>query len=451
MSYAPGDTLRIPVTGDTLTALDGTTSPYGLYRNGTRDAAVTVTVTGTGNDWLATLTIPSGYSLGDTVWLKLLATTADGTYVVTSEPIVLADLQAAVAAAIETSGLNHFVGMLAPTVPDRYKITSGDLPAACEIDDTGTPSGVYESKYYWTWVNEFGNWALWFSSNNSQWVITDYDSLRGEPPDGGGALIYWLGGADIEGVYTNDLGDTATVTGLKRFANFAVQPAAEEAIVARSQTIRDAMKLTPSVGIVATGSIDSLVSAEAQQAAAAAAIAAAEPIRANAVEIGGVSVEPADISQDVRDAMELESSTGEDSIDDQLDAILVQATAAGAAVGLAEANLDAKLAALATAEQVAALPTPLDVNETQAAAADAITAAALATAEQVATTLEIINTSNIGINEIKIIISSMNTVNINEVVSAIETYLRSVQIRPSVNVLGPCARNVVAMPQIHSR
>lgn len=100
MSYAPGDTLRIPVTGDALTALDGTTSPYGLYRNGSRDAAVTVTVTGAGGDWLATLTIPSGYSLGDVLWLKLLATTADGTYVVTSEPIVLADVQSAAAAAI---------------------------------------------------------------------------------------------------------------------------------------------------------------------------------------------------------------------------------------------------------------------------------------------------------------------------------------------------------------
>jgi hypothetical protein len=105
MTYAPGDTLRIPVTGDTLTGLDGATDPYGLYRDGTRDAAVTVTVTGSGNDWLAALTIPTGYSLGDTVWLKLLATTADGTYVVTSEPIVLADPQAAAAAAIADAGL----------------------------------------------------------------------------------------------------------------------------------------------------------------------------------------------------------------------------------------------------------------------------------------------------------------------------------------------------------
>jgi len=105
MSYAPSDTLRIPVTGDTLTALDGTTSPYGLYRNGTRDEAVTVTITGTGNDWLATLTIPAGYSLGDTLWLKLLATTAGGTYVVTSEPIVLADAQSAAAAAITAASL----------------------------------------------------------------------------------------------------------------------------------------------------------------------------------------------------------------------------------------------------------------------------------------------------------------------------------------------------------
>ena len=105
MSYAPGDTLRVPVTGDTLTALDGTTSPYGLYRNGTRDAAVTVTITGSGNDWLATLTIPSGYSLGDTLWAKLLATTAGGTYVVTSEPIVLEDTQNAAAAAVAASDL----------------------------------------------------------------------------------------------------------------------------------------------------------------------------------------------------------------------------------------------------------------------------------------------------------------------------------------------------------
>ena len=113
MSYAPGDTLRIPVTGDTLTALDGTTDPYGLYRDGTRDAAVTVTVTGSGNDWLAALTIPAGYSLGDVVWLKLLATNDDGTYVVTSEPIVLADAQAAAAAAIAAAGLDDAADQVA--------------------------------------------------------------------------------------------------------------------------------------------------------------------------------------------------------------------------------------------------------------------------------------------------------------------------------------------------
>jgi len=72
----------------------------------------------------------------------------------------------------------------------------------------------------------------------------------------------------------------------------------------------------------------------AVQSAAAAAIAAAEPIRANAVEIGGVSVEPADISQDVRDAMELESTSGEDSIDDKLNALSFSA-------GASELKIDA--------------------------------------------------------------------------------------------------------------